>query len=116
MKLNKTEIKELINVLGFKAQNESQDVFYKNYPRHGNYVLKVDFEHEKIEYGLSIKLGDLTTSHFENSENLIVLECVDRVLEKGYPPDRVSLEQKWPMGRKEKGKLDILVTDKNNKT
>lgn len=115
MKLGKKEIKELIAALGFKVQSGAKDVFYKNYPKHNNYVLKVDFEHEKIEYGLSIKLGDLTTSHFENSENFVVLECVDRVLEKGYAPDKISLEHKWLMGRKEKGKLDVLVTDKNDK-
>lgn len=34
---------------------------------------------------------------------------------KGYPPDKLSLEHKWPMGRKEKGKLDILITDKDDK-
>lgn len=115
MKLGNKEIKELITALGFKLQSGSKDVFYKNYPKHNNYVLKVDFEHEKIEYGLNIKLGDLTTSHFENSENFVVLECVDRVLEKGYAPDKISLEHKWLMGRKEKGKLDVLVTDKNDK-
>jgi len=75
MKLGKKEIKELITALGFMAQSGAKDVFYKNYPKHNNYVLKVDFEKEKIEYGLNIKLGDLTTSHFENSENFVVLEC-----------------------------------------
>jgi type I restriction enzyme M protein len=115
MKLGKKEIKELIAALGFKVQSGSKDVFYKNYPKNNNYVLKVDFEHEKIEYGLSIKLGDLTTSHFANSENFVVLECVDRVLEKGYDPDKISLEHKWLMGRREKGKLDILINDKNDK-
>ncbi|MCF3578862.1 restriction endonuclease subunit S [Planktothrix agardhii] len=115
MKLGKKEIKELIAAIGFKMQSGAKDVFYKNYPKNNNYVLKVDFEHEKIEYGLSINLGDLTTSHFENSENFVVLECVDRVLEKGYAPDKISLEHKWLMGRKEKGKLDVLITDKNDK-
>jgi type I restriction enzyme M protein len=78
MKLGKKEIKELIAAIGFKMQSGAKDVFYKNYPKNNNYVLKVDFEHEKIEYGLSINLGDLTTSHFENSENFVVLECVVR--------------------------------------
>ena len=115
MKLGKKEIKELITALGFKVQSGGKDVFYKNYPKNNNYVLKVDFEREKIEYGLNINLGDLTTSHFENSENFVVLDCVDRVLEKGYAPDKISLEHKWPIGRKEKGKLDVLITDKNDK-
>ena len=115
MRLKKTEIKELITLLGFKPQAGTKDIYYKNYPKLKDYVLKVNFEKENIEYGSKIKLGDLTTSNFENSENFVVLECVDRVLEKGYPPNKLSLEHKWPMGRKEKGKLDILITDKDDK-
>ena len=115
MKLGKKEIKELIAAIGFKTQSGAKDVFYKNYPKNDDYVLKVDFEREKIEYGLSINLGDLTTSHFENSENFVILECVDRVLEKGYAPNKISLEYKWPMGKKEKGKLDVLIADNNDK-
>ena len=116
MKLKKTEIIELITLLGFKPQEGEKDVYYKNYPKHKDYIVKVDFEKEAIEYGIKIKLGDLTTCHFENSENFVVLECVDRVLEKGYPPECLTLEKKWPMGRKEKGKLDILIADKGGKT
>lgn len=115
MKLKKTEIKDLITFLGFKQQEGEKDIYYKTYKKHKDYILKVNFEKENIEYGTKIKLGDLTTSNFENSENFVVLECVNRVLEKGYPPDRLSLEHKWPMGRKEKGKLDILITDKDDK-
>ena len=115
MKLKNSEIKELITLLGFKQQDGEKDIYYKTYKKHKDYILKVNFEKENIEYGTKIKLGDLTTSNFENSENFVVLECVDRVLEKGYPPDRLSLEHKWPMGRKEKGKLDILITDKDDK-
>ncbi|MDO7020048.1 N-6 DNA methylase, partial [Brachyspira innocens] len=86
---------------------------YKN-----NYTISIDFEKEKIFYidnnfDKNIKLGDETTSNFENSENFVVLECVDRLLEKGYSPDSITLEKKWEMGRKEKGKLDILVSKDN---
>ena len=113
--MKKSDIKEIIGLLGFKPQEGDKEIYYKNYPSHKNYVLKVDFEHEKIDYGTKIKLGDLTTSNFENSENFVVLDSVNRVLEKGYAPDKISLEHKWPMGRKEKGKLDILVMDKDDK-
>lgn len=115
MKLKKTEIKDLLTLLGFKPQDGDKDIYYKTYKRHNDYILKISFEEESIEYGTKIKLGDQTTSNFENSENFVVLECVDRVLEKGYPPERISLEHKWLMGRKEKGKLDILITDKDDK-
>lgn len=115
MKINKVEIEKLIDLIGFKAQEGEEKIYNKNYPKHSDYVIKVDSEKEKIDYGTKIKSGDKTTSNFVNSENFIVLECVDRVLEKGYAPDKLSLEHKWLMGRKEKGKLDILVMDKNDK-
>ncbi|QSO49188.1 restriction endonuclease subunit M [Alicyclobacillus mengziensis] len=114
MKISVTEIVELIKVLGFRAVDGASNIYYKNYSRHHDYVIKVDVDKEKIEYGSKIILGDHTTSNFENSENFVVLECVDRVLEKGYSPDRLTLEHKWRMGRNEKGKLDILVTDKSD--
>lgn len=115
MKLKTIAIKSLIKALGFISQEGDKEVFYKNYPRHKNYFIKVNFETEKIEYSTEITLGDLTTSNFANSENFVVLECVDRLLLKGYPPECLSLEHKWPMGRKEKGKLDILVFDNDKK-
>jgi len=115
MKVKKQDIEALIALLGFKPQEDKKDIYYKNYPKHNDYVLKVNLGQEKIEYGTKISLGDQTTSNFENSENFVVLECVDRVLEKGYSPEKLSLEKKWPMGRKEKGKLDILVMDKDAK-
>ena len=113
MKLKNTEIKDLISAIGFKPQDGDKDIYFKSYSNHNDYVLKINFEQEKIEYGTKISLGDLTTCNFENSENFVVLECIDRSLSKGYSPDRLSLEYKWPMGRKEKGKLDILITDKD---
>lgn len=116
MKLKNIEIKDLISAIGFKPQDGDKDIYFKCYSNHNDYILKINFEQEKIEYGTKINLGDLTTCNFENSENFVVLECIDRTLSKGYSPDRLSLEYKWPMGRKEKGKLDILITDKDDNT
>ena len=99
MKLKNADIKKLIEIIGFKAQEDNNKIYYKNYPKHNDYVLKIDFSSEKIDYGTKIRLGDLTTSNFENSENFVVLECVDRVLGKGYAPDKLSLEHKWLMGK-----------------
>lgn len=115
MKVAVSEIKKIIKCLGFNELTGNKDIYYKNYPNHNDYVLKINFGQEKIEYGTKIELGDFTTSNFENSENFVVLECVDRLLEKGYAPNKLYLEHKWPMGRKEKGKLDILVMDKDDK-
>ena len=114
MKVSSEYIKKLLLVLGYKETNFG--IYNKKYKN--NYTISINFEKEKIFYidnnfDKNIKLGDETTSNFENSENFVVLECVDRLLEKGYSPDSITLEKKWEMGRKEKGKLDILVSKDN---
>lgn len=114
MKASLEYIKKLLLILGYKEIHFG--IYNKKYKN--NYSINVDFEKEKIFYidnnfNKNIKLGDETTSNFENSENFVVLECVDRLLEKGYSPDSITLEKKWEMGRKEKGKLDILVSKDN---
>lgn len=111
--MNKTKIKNLINILGFQPEEAKEDIYIKSY---NGYVLRVDFNEEKIYYGEKITLGDLTTSNFSSSENFVVLECVNRLLEKGYAPEKLTLEIKWDLGRKEKGKLDIYVADKDDDT
>lgn len=111
--MNKTNIKKLIKLLGFQPEEAKENIYIKNY---NGYALRVDFNEEKIEYGEKITLGDLTTSNFSSSENFVVLECVNRLLEKGYAPEKLTLEIKWDLGRKEKGKLDIYVADKDDDT
>jgi len=39
----------------------------------------------------------------------VVLECVNRLLEKGYKPEDIILENSWKLGHKGKGFLDIAV-------
>ena len=47
-----------------------------------------------------------------DDENFVVLECVARLLAKGYLPNSIELEPKWSLGRGEKGgKADILIKD-----
>ena len=40
----------------------------------------------------------------------MVLECVDRLLEKGYKPQNIILEKTWAAGHGTSGRLDICVT------
>ena len=39
----------------------------------------------------------------------MVLECVDRLLIKGYKPENIILEKTWPSGHGTSGRLDICV-------
>lgn len=118
MKISVENIKSLIKKLGYKPENGTNGVYYKKYSNHNNYIIRINFDNERIEYRSEdidevdgIRWGDTTTSNFENSENFVVFECVDRLLEKGYAPKNISLEHKYPLGRDLKGKLDILVLD-----
>ncbi|MBX2977478.1 MAG: N-6 DNA methylase, partial [Ignavibacteriaceae bacterium] len=78
--------------------------------------MQVQFEAQKILYGDKILLGDETTSNFEKPENFVVLECVNRLLEKGYKPEHLYLEKKWALGRTGKsGKADISVNSQDGK-
>jgi hypothetical protein len=75
-------------------------------------VLKVDTKDERITYpdGLTVN-GDFTCN-FSGSENFVVLECVHRLLDKGYKPEHIELEPKWKLGHGASGgRADILITD-----
>lgn len=109
------EIKSLLKALNFSLENGAKSTWIKNYPQHDNYKIRVDFEKEDISYGPKITLGDKTTCNFKASENFVVLECVDRLLQKGYKPQNLTLEKDYPLGHKTKGKLDILVCDDDGK-
>ncbi|MDB9308908.1 N-6 DNA methylase [Aphanizomenon sp. CS-733/32] len=117
--MDKTKIKSLISHLGFIEQES--DIFQQNYRKiytnHKNYVIKINFATEKIDYGDKIKVEDETTSNFSQPENFVVLECVNRLLEKGYEPKHLILERKFPLGRTGKsGKSDISVFDREEKS
>ncbi len=122
MKISTESIKSLIKLMGYLPEDGVDNIFYKKYSQHNDYIIRINFNSSKIEYREKdiqsengIQWGDLTTSNFENSENFVVLECVDRLLEKGYSPKNLYLEYKFPLGRNEKGKLDILVFDNDGK-
>lgn len=110
-------IQSLIVQLGFSQEDESSKIYYKKYPNHKNYTISLNFETQKIDYGKKIKLEDETTSNFSQPENFVVLECVNRLLEKGYEPQHLILERKYPLGRTGKsGKSDISVFDREGKS
>lgn len=113
LKISHSEIEKLLLCLSYNP-TENQNIWGKQYS--SNYKIFIDFDREKIIYSSPISLGDETTSNFSSSENFVVLECVDRLLTIGYEPSSIFLEHKWSLGRTNKGKLDILIKDKENKT
>lgn len=103
------QIKDYIISLGFKAKDGVEGVFIKKFTSHNNYAIEVDFLNETINYGDQITCESKTTQNFSQPENFVVLECVERLLTKGYKPKDVTLEKTYPSGRGHSGRLDILV-------
>lgn len=102
-------MKNFLKVLGFSPKENTTGTFVKKYPLLENYGIEVDFEKEKIAYGEIITSESKTTQNFSQAENWVVLECVDRLLTKGYKPDDITLEKVYPSGHGTSGRLDILV-------
>ena len=76
----------------------------------------VDFKNQKIKYPeeKGFKVNVATTCNFSEPENFVVLECVNRLFEKGYRPEHIELERAWALGHEQKsGRADICVTDNN---
>ena len=123
MKISNAEVKALLSCMKFHPEDGKDGVYLKKYPEHSGYIIRVDLNRQQIIYRAEclpeadgIKIGDATTSNFEHAENFVVLECVDRLLEKNYAPGAITLEKKYPLGRNLKGKLDIAVADPEGKT
>ena len=100
--------KKTIQILGFKPKENTSDIFIKKYL--GSYAIEIDFENEIFNYGKKIKVENKITLTFSRPENWVVLECVDRLLEKGYKPENVILEKTWPAGHGTSKSLDVCVT------
>ena len=78
----------------------------------------MDFRSEKIIYpeDKGFKINVATTTNFSEPENFVVLECVSRLLDKGYRPENIELERTWTLGHEQKsGRADICVSDQNGK-
>ena len=96
----KKQIKELLNLLGFRQDG---NIYTKEYET-ALHPLQVDVEKERIYYENSgIMVNRSTTSNFSEDENLVVLECVDRLLSKGYHANHIELEPHWKLGHGTKG-------------
>ena len=106
-----------IKLLGFHPKNGTDGVYSKSY---NGYEIKINYnadspEKSEIDYGKKILCNRKTTCNFHQEETFVVLECVNRLLEKGYKPENIELEKSWGMGHTE-GYLDILVKDEENKS
>jgi type I restriction enzyme M protein len=108
------DVKELIKKLGYTPKENSIGVYQKCYSQANGYCLEIDFESKSFNYGKLITAESKTTQNFSQKENWVVLECVNRLLEKGYKPKDIILEKTFPSGHGHSGRLDILVKKEKN--
>lgn len=101
-------MKNIAQAIGFQPKENANDIYIKKYK--DGYILEINFHKEIINYGDKIICESKTTQNFSQSENFVVLECVDRLLEKGYKPENIILEKTWAAGHGTSGRLDICVT------
>lgn len=116
--------KEFLKILGF--EEKSNNFYEKYYPVH-NYKISVNLKNNKVFYrddnitieGEKVKpdgkilIGEKTSSNLNQPESFVVLEAVNRLLEKGYSPSHIHLEKKWKLGRSAKsGRADIVVYER----
>jgi len=104
-----------LGILGFSPKDGADRIYSKSYK---GYEIKVNYNElnpkkSEIDYGIKILCNRKTTCNFHQEETFVVLECVNRLLEKDYKPENIELEKSWGMGHTE-GYLDILVKDEQN--
>ena len=106
--------KEVLEIMKFKTED---GILYEKQFAEFGIALRADTKSQKLFYPSNIKGGE-RNDYYDDShkENMVVFECVNRLLEKGYRPEDVELEKAWHLGHDAKsGRADICVTDYNGK-
>lgn len=116
--IRKENLEAMIKAIGY-IQSTRAKVFEKKYAQF-DCVIEVDFNGSgSIKYpeDKGMKITRKTTCNFSQPENFVVLECITRLMDKGYRPEHIELEKEWTLGHSDKGGYaDILVKDSDGKT
>jgi type I restriction enzyme M protein len=110
--LTRDNLADMLTALGFYKKGAIHRKMF------GSAVLEVNFAKTEITYpeAAGLVINERQTCNFEASENFVVLECVHRLLEKGYKPEHIELEPKWKLGRGASGgRADILIKDNDGR-
>ncbi len=113
--LNKNTLDCFLADMGFVKRKNIYEKYFETF----DCFIRVNMETETIEYpedkGLTI--CRYTTCNFEKDENFVELDCVCRLLQKGYNPAHITLEPKFKVGHGASGGwADVMVSDNNGKT
>ncbi len=101
-------LKDLLIYLGYEENNGKYTCRFTE----SNCEIIVDFNNEKIIYPTDkgLIVNERQTTNFSDNENFVVLECIHRLLDKGYKPSHIEIEKRWSLGHLQKsGRADICV-------
>lgn len=110
--LTQDNLADLLSALGFEKVG---NIHKKSV---GDALIEVDVLKGEIRYpeAAGLLVNERQTCNFEANENFVVLECVHRLLDKGYKPEHIELEPKWKLGRGASGgRADILIKDNDGR-
>lgn len=116
--IKKENLEAMLKAIGYVASSRAK-VLEKKYA-HFDCMIEVDFNGSgSINYPeeKGMKITRKTTCNFSQPENFVVLECITRLMDKGYRPEHIELEKEWTLGHSDKsGFADILVKNEDGKT
>lgn len=113
--LNKGTLEKFLQDIEFTKNENTYERYFETY----DCFIRVNMDTETIQYpedkGLTI--CRYTTCNFEQDENFVELDCMCRLLKKGYNPAHITLEPKFKVGHGASGGwADIMVSDNSGKT
>lgn len=109
MTINQQNLRAALYSLGFE---DDDHLCVGKYGDGTTDYIMVDFREKRIKYPDGMKINENQTTNFSDNENFVVLECVYRLLKKGYRPEHLELEKRWSLGHTAKGgRADICVYD-----
>lgn len=109
MTINQQNLRAALHSLGFE---DDDHLCVGKYGDGRTDYIMVDFRDKRIMYPDGMRINENQTTNFSDNENFVVLECVYRLLKKGYRPEHLELEKRWSLGHTAKGgRADICVYD-----
>ena len=115
--ITKSNLRNMLLSIGYNS-DDKKNIYIKKYP-HFDCEIAVNFNgNGTIKYpeDKGLKITHHTTCNFSDNENFVVLECVTRLMDKGYRPEDIELEKEWTLGHDAKGgRADICVYGQDGK-
>lgn len=107
--ITKDNFRKVLERIGF--QENANNMVSKTFHNDLNCVMSVDFNTHRLVFPEQVRGRERNTVFDEeHKENMVVFECVARLLDKGYRPEHIELEKVWTLGHEQKsGRADVIV-------